>query len=315
MRWLVMLVNMPPTPSRNRVRVWRRLKRIGAVSLKGAAWVVPENGETGELLQWLMQEIETLKGHALLMRVDRIEPLDDTQLTALFRRERAEEYGKAAKVGQALLKTLSRGSGWRRPEIARVTADLAGLKRELDAIEKIDYLSAPEGAEARTLYDKAAARLALLEDGATMPTLKTKHAMPKPRSVWVTRPRPHVDRIGSAWLIARFYDPKARFAFAEDPKTVKNGIPFDVLGAEFGHHGEDSTFETLLKRLGLKDRKFRAIAEIVHEIDLQDGKYSRPESAGIDLALKGLAANHADDHALLKAGMVFFDGLYSTLKA
>ena len=139
-------------------------------------------------------------------------------------------------------------------------------------------------------------------------------SLPPEGSTWVTRPRPHIDRIASAWLIKRFCDPTARFAFADATDAPRKGIPFDILGAEYGHHGEDCTFETLVKRFGIKDRRVRLIAEIVHEADLHDGKFTRQESTGVDLAIKGLAAGTQDDHELLDRGMALFDGLYSVLK-
>src|SRR2546427_6177571 len=92
MRWLTLLVSLPPTPTRHRVGVWRKLKRMGAVKLKGAAWILPETPETIELFQWLVQEIQSSRGAATLMRVDRIDTMSDEQLTALFYRERAAEY-------------------------------------------------------------------------------------------------------------------------------------------------------------------------------------------------------------------------------
>ena len=130
----------------------------------------------------------------------------------------------------------------------------------------------------------------------------------------MTRPRPHIDRIASAWLIKRFCDPDAVFAFADAADAARKGIPFDVLGAEYGHHGEDCTFETLVKRFGLKDRRVKRIAEIVHEADLHDGKFTRDESTGVDLALRALAESTGDDHDLLERGMAIFDGLYTVLK-
>ena len=105
----------------------------------------------------------------------------------------------------------------------------------------------------------------------------------------MTRPRPHIDRIASAWLIKRFCDPDAKFAFADAADAARKGIPFDVLGADFGHHGEDCTFETLVKRFGIKDQRVKLIAEIVHEADLHDGKFTRNESTGVDLAIRALA--------------------------
>ena len=130
----------------------------------------------------------------------------------------------------------------------------------------------------------------------------------------MTRPRPHIDRLASAWLLKRFCDPDAKFAFADAADAARKGIPFDVLGADFGHHGDDCTFETLIKRFGLKDRRVKAIAEIVHEADLHDGKFTRQESLGLDLAIKGLASATQDDHELLERGMALFDGFYAVLR-
>ena len=123
-----------------------------------------------------------------------------------------------------------------------------------------------------------------------------------------------MDRIASAWLIKRFCDPDATFAFADAADAARKGVPFDVLGAEFGHHGEDCTFETLVKRYAVKDRRVHHIAEIVHEADLHDGKFTRAEARGVDLAISGLAEVVPDDHELLERGMAMFDGLYRVLK-
>jgi hypothetical protein len=130
----------------------------------------------------------------------------------------------------------------------------------------------------------------------------------------VTRPRPHIDRIASAWLIKRFYDPQATFEFADAADASRKGIPFDVLGAEFGHHGDDCTFETLVKRFRINDRRVKVIAEIVHEADLHDGKFTRHEAAGLDLAINGLVEAIPDDHELLARGGALFEGLYAVLK-
>jgi len=131
---------------------------------------------------------------------------------------------------------------------------------------------------------------------------------------WATRPRPHVDRIASAWLIKRFLDPAAEFVFAPPDDVPAGAIPFDMAGVEFGHHGDHCTFETLLHRAGLHDRRLDAIAEIVHEADLRDGKFPREEARGLDLVLRGLLAAVKDDHEALTQGLTLLDGLYSTIE-
>ena len=129
---------------------------------------------------------------------------------------------------------------------------------------------------------------------------------------WVTRPRPHIDRIASAWLIKRFIDPDAQFVFAPPAEFPKDAIPFDAPGVELSHQGEDCTFETLVKRARLRDRRLVRLAELVHEADLRDGKYPHEEARGIDVAIRALLAASPDDHQVLANGMTLFEGLYAT---
>ncbi len=103
--------------------------------------------------------------------------------------------------------------------------------------------------------------------------------------------------------------------FAPEGKLPKEAIPFDVFGVEFSHHGEDCTFETLLKAFQLKDPALRALAQIVHDIDMKDGKFGRPEAAGLDLTVRALGAASRDDHETLAAGMPLVEALYRQLAA
>ncbi len=288
MRWLTLLTTLPPTPTRHRVGVWRKLQRMGAVRLRGAGWILPETPETTELFQWLVQEIQSFRGEATLLRVDRIETMADEEIATLFHKARTVEY-------------------------QGVTEGCREILRYLDRYQT--YLKAPARDRARTLWETTAKRLRAAE---TRPpaTRGGRHrvSLPPRGSTWVTRPRPHIDRIASAWLIRRFCDPEAKFAFADAADAARKGIPFDVLGADFGHHGEDCTFETLVKRFGIKDRRVKVIAEIVHEADLHDGKFTRNEAAGVDLAINGLVEATPDDHELIERGMAIFEGLFSVLK-
>lgn len=292
---------------------WRKLKRIGALKLRGAAWILPETAETTELFQWLVQEVQTFGGEATLLRVDRIETMRDEEVKALFDKERAAEYEVVIRGCQDVLKQLGRQRHLRPTALAPLRSRLEALKRELDRIRAIDYLDSPAGRRAVALWETAGKRLRAAERRPKAAGIRHR-ALPPPGSTWMTRPRPHIDRIASAWLIKHFIDPHAKFGFADEADVAKKGIPFDVLGAEYGHHGDDCTFETLLKRAGLKDRRLKVIAEIVHEADLHDGKFTRPEAHGVDLAIRGLANATQDDHELLERGMAIFDGLYGVLK-
>jgi hypothetical protein len=314
MRWLTLLMSLPLTPTRHRVGVWRKLQRMGAVKLRGAAWILPESPETTELFQWLVQEIQSFRGEVTLLRVDRIETMSDEQVTALFHKARAAEYQAVVQGCREVTAQIDRLKAAHRGSVPQVRARLDGLKRELDRVQAIDYLDSPTGRRAKATWEAVAKRLRAVEAKPTGGSRMQRTSVPSAGSTWVTRPRPHIDRIASAWLIKRFCDPTARFAFADATDAPRKGIPFDILGAEYGHHGDHCTFETLVKRFGIKDRRVTLIAEIVHEADLHDGKFTRQESTGVDLAIKGLAAATQDDHDLLDRGMAIFDGLYSVLK-
>jgi hypothetical protein len=306
-------MTLPATPTRHRVGVWRKLQRIGAVRLRGSAWILPENAETTELFQWLVQEVQAF-GEATLLHVDRIESMTEKQVEALFHKARTAEYQAVIQGCREILSHLDRYRASHRGSIAALRGKLDGIKRELDRIQAIDYLHAPIGERARTLWETTAKRLRGVETRRRATGGRHRASLPPAGSTWVTRPRPHIDRIASAWLIKRFCDPDAKFAFADAADAARKGIPFDVLGADFGHHGEDCTFETLIKRFRLKDRRLKLIAEIVHEADLHDGKFTRSEATGIDLAIKALAAGTPDDHELLERGIAVFEGLHTVLK-
>ena len=314
MRWLTLLTTLPPTPTRHRVGVWRKLQRMGAVRLRGAGWILPENPETTELFQWLVQEIHSVRGEATLLRVDRVEPITDKDIVGLFHKARAVEYHAVIEGCREILRHLDRYQTNHRRGIPKLRTKLDAMKRELDRVQAIDYLKAPAGERARSVWETAAKRLRAAESRPHAPSARRGGVLPARGSTWVTRPRPHIDRIASAWLIRRFHDPDAKFEFADAADAARKGTPFDVLGAEFGHHGDDCTFETLVKRFGIKDRRVKVIAEIVHEADLHDGKFTRNEAAGVDLAINGLVEAVPDDHDLLARGTALFDGLYTVLK-
>ena len=300
--WILLLLSLPPRPSSLRVRAWRRLRVLGAVPLKSGAYLLPDSADRYEQFQWLAQEIQRDGGDATLFRAERIENMSEADVVRLFQDARTQDYANLADRYRKLLKG-------RRPRLAD---ELARLAREMDRIGEIDFFEAParrEAERAREAVEQRAATARARPAGAAPPldlaALRGRR--------WVTRPRPHVDRIASAWLIKRFIDPDAEFRFAPAEEMPADAIPFDVAGAEFGHQGDDCTFETLLRRSGLRDRKLAAIAEIVHEADLRDQKYLRDEARGIDLALRGLLAAIKDDHEALAYGMTLFDGLYTTI--
>lgn len=132
--------------------------------------------------------------------------------------------------------------------------------------------------------------------------------------LWATRRGCHVDRTACVWLVRRFVDPEAEFAFFSDPAEAPEGAElFDVVGAELSHRGEDCSFETFLREYGLKDPVLREIAEIVHDADLVDERFGRPESEGLDAIVRGMQLALPDDRTLTVHTDALYDGLYAYL--
>jgi hypothetical protein len=299
--WLILLLSLPPRPSSLRVRAWRRLRALGAVALKSGAYLLPDTGDRYEQFRWLAQEIERDRGNATLLRVDRVENMQQPEIVRLFQEVRNEDYAALADRYRKLLKG-------QRP---RLGDELARLARELGRLAEIDFFEASgrrEVERVREAVEQRTASARVRPAGAAPPldlaALKGRR--------WVTRPRPHVDRIASAWLIKRFIDPEAQFLFTPPEAFPKDAIPFDAPGVELSHQGEDCTFETLIKRARLRDRRLARLAEIVHEADLRDGKYPHEEARGIDVAIRALLAASPDDHQVLAQGMTLCEGLYAT---
>lgn len=308
--WLLLIVSLPPHPSSLRVRAWRKLRTLGAVALKNSVYLLPFTPENYEQFQWLTQEVQKDGGEATLVKADRIETMKREEVIRLFQDARDRDYRQLVERYRKLLSSLDR-KPTRRTAAGR-DVELARLAKEVDRIREIDFFDAPGYQEVKRLSETIEMRLhapkSIVVPGHAETPLDALRGRP-----WVTRPRPHVDRIASAWLVKRFIDPEAQFRFAPPEEFPADAIPFDALGAQFGHQGEDCTFETLLKQCGLRDRRLAQLAEIVHEVDLRDQKFRRDEARGLDLAIRGLLAALKDDHQVLAHGMTLFDGLYAAI--
>lgn len=307
---LLLLVGVPPNPSSLRVRVWRRLRSLGAVALKRSAYLLPDTPERYEDFQWLAQEIQREGGEATLIRVQQIENMTEADVRRLFHEPRDRDYRQLAARYRKLLQGLDRKAKTPSP---RVQAQVTELAKEHQRIRDIDFFAAPGGAEVRRLEEVIAMRTRRTEPVVREARPELDLATLRGRR-WVTRPRPHVDRIASAWLIKRFIDPAAEFLFTPPAEFPADAIAFDAPGVELSHEGEDCTFETLVKRARLKDRRVVRLAEVVHEADLRDGKYSHEEARGIDVAIRALLAASPDDHQVLAQGMALFEGLYANTR-
>ena len=308
MNWLVFSYSLPTQSSSSpRVTLWRRLRRLGAISPAGGVQVLPARDDCLEAFQWLAQEIRQAGGEALVMHVEQFEGLTDQQLIDLFHAAREEEYAEIDARAAELEKAMSKRT---KPDArAQVREGIDKLRRRHAEITRVDYFDSPA-------QGRAAARLAAIEQslapGASQ-SLKIERVAIRDYQGkrWITRPRPHVDRLACAWLIRRFVDPDATIHYATAPKP--NEIAFDMDEGQFGHRGNLCTFETMRLAFGLDDAGLRAIAEIVHEIDLRDGRYARPEISGIDTILAGWSQSDMSDAELESQGIALFEGVYASI--
>jgi hypothetical protein len=296
--WLLLVFSLPARRASQRVEIWRKLQRFGALALPSSGYLLPNNSVNQENLEWLATAIRNYKGKASVLQVQRFDDLPDKQLRQLFLDERSRDYQGLLRDLKAVLSV---------PQSRRSAAQLGRLRRRFQQASMIDFFDNPLRGQVETLLTRA--------DEPESPKLsrKSKQAQFMNR-VWMTRRRPGIDRVSSAWLIRRFIDPKARFAFGSDPSAHPDSIPFDMFSEQgFGHRGENCTFETLCKEFGIHASKVKRIAQIIHDADLEDEMFGRTEGEGLDRVLKGWAQQDIDDHELLRRGMELIEGLYHGL--
>jgi hypothetical protein len=317
MRWLLLVHQLPPTPSNLRVRTWRRLQQLGAIAVKQAVYVLPDSPGAREDLEWLKTEIEGAGGEASVFAANSVDAWSDDALVEEFRRSRQQGYADLAGEVEELLARLTtprKRQATRAPASRRL---IDGFRQRLAALEAIDYFGSTGRDRVVTLLEQIEQRLTSGDHQRTAGRARTDSAdVASYRGrVWVTRPRPGVDRMASAWLVTRFVDQQARFEFAADREAARaNAIPFDMFGVDFSHHGEHCTFETLCERFGIRDPAIDRVAALVHDLDLKDGRFGAPEAATVGVLIDGLQLAHADDGVLLTHGMVMFDALYRSFE-
>lgn len=305
--WLLLLHQIPPDPPYFRAKVLRRLNALGALAIKNSAYMLPETVETVEDMEWIRSEIAQQGGSAWLFQVAARGGVSDEELRESFRSLRADGYKQLLDSAAALLEVVEREG----EEAAGGQAGLRKLQRGLEEIRKIDFFGAPGREEVEVVMEKIAEALTGVGGGTGGGISEMRNR------TWVTRRGVKVDRMASAWLIRRFIDPKAEFRFvaAEGYQPGEGEIRFDMFEGEFTHEGELCTFEVLLRRVGLRDAALEAIGQVVHDIDLKDGKYQRPETAGIAAMVDGIAALHGDDARRIEEGARVFEAAYAALRA
>lgn len=310
--WLLLIHQIPPKPDYFRVKIGRRLARIGAVAIKNSVYVLPATEQGMEDFQWILREIVEGGGEASICRSAFVDGLTDGEIERFFHDARSRDYDEITADARATFEAVT--SGRRLNPDQRVSAEqtVSRLRRRFATVARIDFFGAESRDGALEMLDEIEARLRPPAERATARTQPLESERPRGRT-WVTREGIFVDRIASAWLIRRFIDPEARFKFVvpQGYRPTRGELRFDMFEAEYTHEGDRCTFETLLRRFALEDAALGRIAEIVHDIDLRDDKYAREDTAGIERVLAGIAAACPDDDGRLERGAAMFDDLYA----
>jgi hypothetical protein len=294
--WLLLVFSLARKSASLRVTVWRKLQRNGSLPLGNSGYLIPNSAENRERFEWLATTIRSSQGEASIVEVQSIDNCSRQQLIRSFTEARTRDY-------QGLLKDL-RGISRSKSSMA-----IARLRQRFQEIAAIDFFGSP----ARRQVEHALKELQNPKAKMDIPDMGKVSPAAYRNRVWITRPRPGVDRVTSAWLIRRFIDPKAKFAFAVEDQKPPEAVPFDMFEGGFGHRGEDCTFETLLKAFHIRDKKAGTMAQIVHDADLFDEKFGRKEGFGIDEVMKGWARQGLSDQELLERGIQLAEGIYQSL--
>lgn len=318
--WLFFLYKVPSRPVNKRMKIWRKLNKAGAIQFKGAAYVLPCTENHYEFFDWLVSEVSTLGGEAALIKTVHVENIKDDDLVKLFNEQRESEYQKPAKSVQNLArKVASIRKGSKMPDPGTLQVQLSKCLREYEEVHSLDFFASEAGValhgkieELRKTIESFAPENSLRKDTA----ISVKNTTDFQGKTWVTRPNPFVDRMAAAWLVKNFIDPGAVFSFVEESKLSqidKHMVSFDVRNGEFTHVGDLCTFEVLLKAFDLKDKKLKKIAEVVHDLDMKDDKYSSAEAKGLENILSGIRNSSNNDSETLEKGMAIFAMLYAAL--
>jgi hypothetical protein len=268
--------------------------------------VLPDEPVHYERFQWLGKEIVDVGGEATLARVAELEGMPYAALVSLFNDARSKDYDEVSETLTLLIKDQKA----RKANPEAFANQLQKLKARFQEIQAIDYFQCSRGEDVQRLIQKADALESPAKKFAAGKRLQPTDYRGK---VWLTRTRPEIDRVGSAWLIRKFIDPEAKFVFG-DEAAHPEAIPYDMLDVEFSHRGDHCTFETLIDRFGIRDRAAQRLAELIHDADLEDDRFHRIEGFGVERVFKGWAKKGLTDQEILSQGFECFEGLYAEFK-
>jgi hypothetical protein len=298
-KWLLLVFTLPTSKASERVQIWRKLQRFGSIPFRNAGSLLPNTPENQERFEWLATAVRASKGEASILHIQAIDDVSSDSLQNQFRKARAEDYAELIKDLQKL-----------KPSAKGPSTQVLRLRRRFEEIVAIDFFTSP-------LRKKAEEVLFQSEQTDTRRSLSKRGGVSKAKyqkRTWITRPRPGIDRVSSAWLISRFIDAKPKFIFASSPAAHPNAIPFDMFqGVGFGHEGDHCTFETLCLAFDVSDKRVLTLAQAIHDADLEDGKFGRHEGHAMNQILRGWASQNVPDDQLLRRGMDLIEGFYNSI--
>lgn len=308
-RWLLLIHQLPPKPDYFRVKIWRRLQRLGAVAIKNSVYVLPWSDQSQEDFQWVVREVTEGGGEASVCAARFVDGLSDAQIEALFHAARAADYAQIAEEARTIAAELPVEDASSNDQATTLHAQVTRLRKRFAEVAALDFFDAPGREATAGLLQALEARVHTADTPRGRVLIDPKELRGR---TWVTRRGIHVDRMASGWLIKRFIDAAARFKYVatRDYHPTAGELRFDMFEGDFTHEGDHCTFEVLLTRCGITDPALRPIAEIVHDIDLKDGKFGRAETTGIDKLIAGIAVAHKEDEDRLERARAVFDDLY-----
>lgn len=316
--WLLFFYSVPSKPVSTRMKIWRMLVKAGAVQFKGSVYILPAGEDHYELYQWLVSCVTDLQGEAAFVKASRIESMKEDEIIQMFNQERVKDYqdiGLRLDEFENKLATTPKNSFTTNTK--KIKGELNKFTKEFQDLGKIDFFSSNPRKELEQRLKHVTAIVTGLTRGESgIPTVEIvkQHAANYQGRTWVTRKRPFIDRMASAWLIKGYIDKKATFGFIDESEVeglAKDTIVFDMVGGQFTHVGDSCTFEVLIKAFGLKDKALGIMGEIVHQLDLQDDRYRNSAAEGLKEILDGIRKTVKDDQEALEKGMGIFDMLYA----
>ncbi len=313
-RWLVLAYQFPKGPDARRVKVWRRLQLIGAIAIKNSVYILPDNDQSQEDFAWLLTELESLGAEGAILESKFVDGMTDQQVKALFNAARSADYRELKEQIDSEIEELRSDKSPEPEAFDNLGRVLGRARRRIAEIEAIDFFGADghDAVEAamRELTTRVTDRAA--DEDKETGKMATSQIQDLNGRVWVTRRGVKVDRIASAWLIRQWIDPGAKFKFVSGKGYTPepDELRFDMFEAEFTHEADLCTFEVLARLIRPDDDALRKVGEIVHDIDLKDGKFGRPETAGIANLLTGIVTGTDDDERRIECGGEMFADLY-----